>query len=145
MGLLENFLLSIIQESFILFSFNIQNPNVTKLSYPHLTKCFRETALQWTAPIIFWIVFPFWAQMLFKRKIQPRPLPISILFILKMVRKYINTENLTAVTEIIFNRSQQFCLFYYTLVTWVSFFWNPTDRKIISAYSTQHFIWLHLW
>ncbi|CAF0918354.1 unnamed protein product [Adineta ricciae] len=59
--------------------------NVTQASYPYLTECFRDTALQWCPLVIFWLVLPFWLWMLLRRKIHPQPLSISALFIAKMV------------------------------------------------------------
>ncbi|CAF3925067.1 unnamed protein product [Rotaria sp. Silwood2] len=59
--------------------------NVTKASYPYLTECFRDTALQWFSVGIFWLILPFWIWMLHERKIQPQRLPISNLFTFKMV------------------------------------------------------------
>ena len=55
---------------------------------PSVNRCFRDTALQWTPMIIFWVVLPMWIWMLHRRKLDPRPLPISALFILRMVRAF---------------------------------------------------------
>ncbi|CAF3640789.1 unnamed protein product [Rotaria sordida] len=61
------------------------NNSITKAPYPYLTECFRDTALQWFPIGIFWLILPLWMWMLHKRKIQPKPLPISSLFIIKVV------------------------------------------------------------
>jgi hypothetical protein len=59
---------------------------VTVAPYPYLTECFRDTALQWLPMVVFWVVSPLWIWMLYKRKIQPQPLPISALFVIKAVK-----------------------------------------------------------
>ncbi|UJR25517.1 hypothetical protein I4U23_006863 [Adineta vaga] len=59
--------------------------NFTHSSYPYLTECFRDTVLQWFPVGIFWLVLPFWLWMLYKRKIHPQPLSISILFLTKVI------------------------------------------------------------
>ena len=72
--------------SFFLNSIIIQDKNLTSSPYPYLTECFRDTALQWVAMGIFWVVLPLWIRMLIRRQIQPQPLPITLLFVAKMVK-----------------------------------------------------------
>ncbi len=64
----------------------IQDKNVTSSPHPYLTECFRDTVLQWLPMGVFWLVLPLWLWMLHKRKIQPQPLPVSVLFVTKVVK-----------------------------------------------------------
>ncbi|UJR38757.1 hypothetical protein I4U23_031422 [Adineta vaga] len=59
--------------------------NITSSPYPYLTECFRNTVLQWMPIGIFWLITPLPLYILLKRQIQLQPLPISTLFIIKMI------------------------------------------------------------
>ncbi|CAF3899223.1 unnamed protein product [Adineta steineri] len=59
--------------------------NITKSSYPYLTECFRNTILQWVPMGIFWLILPLWIYMLIRERIKSQPIPISGLFITKMI------------------------------------------------------------
>ncbi|CAF3642109.1 unnamed protein product [Adineta steineri] len=59
--------------------------NVTSSPYPYLTKCFRNTILQWVPISIFWLILPVWLYILSKRQFKSQPLAVSILFITKMI------------------------------------------------------------
>ncbi|CAF1143852.1 unnamed protein product [Adineta ricciae] len=59
--------------------------NITNLPYPYLTKCFRNMILQLIPLVMFWFILPLWIYMLNRRRINLQPIPISSLFISKMI------------------------------------------------------------
>jgi hypothetical protein len=69
----------------IVFSLTLQDKNVTSSPYPYLTECFRNTILQWVPIGVLWLILPLWLYMLFKQQLKAQLLPISVLFITKIV------------------------------------------------------------
>ncbi|CAF1344492.1 unnamed protein product [Adineta ricciae] len=111
--------------------------NITNLSYPYLTECFRNTILQWIPLSVFWFVLPLWIYVLNRRGRKLQAMRISSLFISKMIFTvfFILMQITNAATEV--NNQAVFFTSIIYIITSITILWLINYDRLKNVHSSE--------